>query len=59
MTVMMIMDKPKIKRYIYAIMETIKYLLLHHQPLGLAKQVVISGNHTSCHFYFTPTYATM
>lgn len=49
----------KIKKYFYAIVETIKSLLLHHQPLGPAKQVVISGNHTSCHFYFSPAYATM
>lgn len=59
MIVTVITDIPKTKNYICAITETTKCLLLHHQPLDLAKQVVISRNHTLCHFYFSPTYAAM
>lgn len=40
-----------------AIMETTKLLLLQCQPLGLAKQIVISRNHTLCHISAFHPYA--
>lgn len=59
MIVTVITDILKTKKYICAITETTKSLLLHRQPLGPAKQVVMPRNHTLCRFYCSPTYAAM